>query len=332
MIRVGERLREIGDARFEPLVGFARKLSDEHLELARDELQVGEDVGERVVDFVADARGEDADRGHAIHLDHGGGDLVSLREIPSDDHRGQRSFEHHFFSHHLDVDRSAVPAEPALIDGGGTTALGGGHRARRTRGVGADDPGERLADDGLRDRNAETLEGLGVRVHDAAITMDHDEVGRRLDDEPKARLRLLPRGIGTAPFGANATVPDLSRDRWAEACEVILEEVVVGAGAHDLHRGVFADCARDHDEREVHRAPAHDRERAGRIQVRHRVVAEDDVPALVERTLEIGCSLHTLARDLELRAFQLAEHERCVVVGVLDEKEPKWFRLRAHRA
>ena len=67
MIRVGERLREIGDARFEPLVGFARKLSDEHLELARDELQVGEDVGEVVVqlDQLGDRRVE-AQRLHVV--------------------------------------------------------------------------------------------------------------------------------------------------------------------------------------------------------------------------------------------------------------------------
>ena len=332
VIRVGERLIEIGDARFEAHLCFVGKLRDDRVKLARHELEVGEDVRERIVDLVPHTGREDADGRHAIHLDHRGGDLVALREIARDDDSGERSLEDHVVVHDLDADSAAVLTQPALLHRRGTPALGRRHRARGAYVVCADDRRERLTDDRRDDTDAQPFDGLRVGVDDAALAMDHDEVGRRLDDETEALLCLLASAVGAPSLRAQSTVAELARDGRNEPREVVLQQVVVRARTHDLDGGVLADRARHHDERQIRRVAPHDLERGRRVEMRHRVVGEDDVPAPREHGLEIRCSLHAFPDDVELRALDLAKHERSVVVRVLDEEEPEWFRLRAHRS
>ncbi len=48
VVGIGEGLREVRDARLEPGRRLGRELTDEHLELAGDELEVREHVGERI--------------------------------------------------------------------------------------------------------------------------------------------------------------------------------------------------------------------------------------------------------------------------------------------
>jgi hypothetical protein len=99
---------------------------------------------------------------------------------------------------------------------------------------------------------------------------------------------------------ALARVAELAFEGGREACEPILEDVVVRSRAHHVDRELLADRAGDDDEREVEvallRGP---RAQLGRAEPRHRPVAGDDVPDLpvVERRAQLASSESPSAGD-----------------------------------
>ena len=68
---------------------------------------------------------------------------------------------------------------------------------------------------------------------------------------PQPMLGRLQGGLRAALHAAVGRLAQLALDRGAEPAQVVLEHVVVRAGAHRLNRRVLADGAGDDDERDV---------------------------------------------------------------------------------
>ena len=95
--------------------------------------------------------------------------------------------------------------------------------------------------------------------------------------------RVVIGQVGDALVGHVALAPDrgfaqLTLDRRRQPREIALHDVVVSAGPHGGHGGVFANRARDEDERQIGMLLAHDGERLGPAEARHGVVRDHQIP------------------------------------------------------
>ena len=95
---------------------------------------------------------------------------------------------------------------------------------------------------------------------------------------PQALLGGLQGGLRAALHAAIRRLAQLALDRGAEPAQVVLEDVVVRAGAHGLDRRVLADGARDDDERDVGVVVAEQAQGVGGAEALHRVVARGRRP------------------------------------------------------
>ena len=104
--------------------------------------------------------------------------------------------------------------------------------------------------------------------------------------------RVVIGQVGDALIGQVTLAPDrrfaqLALDGRSQPREVALHDVVLGAGPHRGDGGVFADGSRDEDERQIGMLLAHDGERLGAAEARHRVVGDHEIPvAIVELAAE----------------------------------------------
>ena len=84
--------------------------------------------------------------------------------------------------------------------------------------------------------------------------------------------------VGEVALAADRGLAQLALDRRRQPREVALHDVVVRAGPHRGHGGVFADGARDEDERQIGMLLADDRQRLRAAEARHGVVGDHEVP------------------------------------------------------
>src|SRR5215218_6778586 len=99
---------------------------------------------------------------------------------------------------------------------------------------------------------------------------DLDAQGGLLDHQPEARLGYLEFLLRPPAFAAHLGIAQLALDGGVQAGQVVLHDVVVGAGLHGRHRGVLAYVAAHDDEREIHEAFAPELlQRRRRAELRH---------------------------------------------------------------
>jgi hypothetical protein len=185
----------------------------------------------------------------------------------------------------------------------------------------------------LRRRHERRLQVREQR-RERIVDLVHDARGERADRrEPLLRLdqRLggAQRGLAGAPTTSLVRLAQLPLDRGRQAPQVRLHHVVVRAGLHRLHRGLFADLARDDEERDVDAGLLHDAQRRRRVEGGHRPVAHDRVPRLrAERRAERVGREHPRRPDHQAGVLQRALDEQRVRFDVLDEQH---VQRRVHR-
>ena len=84
--------------------------------------------------------------------------------------------------------------------------------------------------------------------------------------------------VGQVALAAHRGLAQLALDRRRQPRQVALHDVVVRAGLHRGDGGVFADRARDEDERQIGMLFADDGQRLGAAEARHGVVRDHEVP------------------------------------------------------
>ena len=95
---------------------------------------------------------------------------------------------------------------------------------------------------------------------------------------PQAVLGGLQGGVRAALHAPVGRFAQLALHRGTEAPQVVLQDVVVGAGAHRLDGRVLADGARDDDEGDVGIVIAQQVQGIDGAEALHRVIAEDHIP------------------------------------------------------
>jgi hypothetical protein len=198
--------------------------------------------------------------------------------------------------------------------------LDGDDRAART------DELEEVGADRRRSAAAQpaALVPRAVRGEDRAARIEQRHLhGEGIEEALVEEVRAAQRRFGPHARAAQRHALDRGLDRDLQPPEAPLEQVIVRALAHRLHRRVLADEARDHDERQVEAALlAHDRERAPHLEARQVVVAQDHVDRVrIEARDEILLGLHARDRGLERRVAQRERDQLGIVFGVLDEDD-----------
>ena len=94
--------------------------------------------------------------------------------------------------------------------------------------------------------------GVAQDAGQQVVEIVRDAAGQQ--SEALQLLRVPQLLFQVAALGPNRGFAQLPADRRHQAAEPVLEDVVVGAGPHRLHGGLFADRRRDDDERNVEAA------------------------------------------------------------------------------
>jgi hypothetical protein len=111
----------------------------------------------------------------------------------------------------------------------------------------------------------------------------------------------------------------------SRASELPFDEEVARAPLQRFDGHLLVDRPGDDHERDVESGPLQHGERRERVEGRHRVVREHQIPgAPLERRLHRLGRVDALVDDV-VRPLQLAKHERGVVARVLDEEHTKSF-------
>jgi hypothetical protein len=120
---------------------------------------------------------------------------------------------------------------------------------------------------------------------------------------------------------------ELPLHRGGEPLEPAFHHVVVGAGLQCGHGSIFADLPGHDDERNVAFALLSDPQSRKAVEMRQRVVADDDIPLLaVEGARQSFGRVHPRPLRVMTTLSQLAQHQAGVVFTVFDDQNAKWGR------
>jgi hypothetical protein len=122
-------------------------------------------------------------------------------------------------------------------------------------------------------------------------------------------------------------IPPLARfaqlpiDGREQAFEIALDDVVVRAGLHRLHRRILADGSGHEDERHIAVALFDHFQSAASAEARHREVDQHEIPRLVgERLLESLGGVYAMMGRFVAAALELMQEQCRVIDGILDHE------------
>src|SRR5665647_2851969 len=178
-----------------------------------------------------------------------------------------------------------------------------------------------LGADHVLAEGAELVAGKIVHVDDDAVGGDgHDRHRGVVDGDEREAGDLRRAPVPTAQLGA---LHGALHGR-CKTSEVVLEDVVHGAGGHGRHGRLFSDGAGDRD-------GGHVRGRLGKhvqglqaAETGQVVVDQGELPALAGKSLaQRGFGLHTVPLRFDAGLAQALEHELEVVGAVFDEQDAR---------
>ena len=178
------------------------------------------------------------------------------------------------------LDTVLPPEEPL---GASNLAAQGGPKAVGALGNQVVDP---MAFGHLTAENARgPFPGGGVHRQNGSVPVQqHEGLQAGVEDRPQVGFRPPQRLLGARLLGPGLDSGERGLDCGADPGQIVLEEVVGGAGLHASDGRLLVDGAGHDQEGHRGRPFAGDRERCHAVEARQRVVGEDQVrPELVER-------------------------------------------------
>src|SRR5215203_1127636 len=135
--------------------------------------------------------------------------------------------------------------------------------------------------------------------------------------------------LGVPALATHFSVPELPVDGAVEPGQVILHEVVLGAGFHGRDGCILPDPAAHYYERQANKPLTPEQpERRQRAEGRHGMVGDYEIPtASIERCLHGRRGVDPLPAGVVPTPAQHPHQEQGVVLGVLDEQD---FERHAH--
>ena len=153
-----------------------------------------------------------------------------------------------------------------------------------------------------------SIDGWTGVANRGLVIDDRDDVRRILDERSKAPLILLERSLRAAPRRSLSRLAQLALNRRQQSRRATLHDVVVCSGYHRLHRRLFTDRSGQNDERNVEPFLMQHRQRSRRVELRHRIVGDDEIPfLLVELPAHFFGGLHARGHRLVSSAPELAD-------------------------
>jgi hypothetical protein len=165
------------------------------------------------------------------------------------------------------------------------------------------------------------LRAFDRRYRQTRIARD-DERRQLLEEQTQTRLALPQLPLHEHAGAAQVGVAQRALDGWAEALQVVLEDVVVGAHSNGLDRGFLADGAADDQAWNVGAELFDELEHRDRAKGRHRIVAQDQVPLLREGNLCVVAPVDALRDEIESVALQRQNVELGIVGRVVYAQHP----------
>ena len=130
--------------------------------------------------------------------------------------------------------------------------------------------------------------------------------------------------IGQVALAPNRGLAQLAIHRRRQPRQVALHDVVVGAGLHRGHGGVFANGARDKNERQIGMLFADDGERLRAAKARHGVVRDHEIPlGFAELATQVGCRVYSARENVVASARERRYNQSRIVLGVFDLQQPQ---------
>ncbi len=134
-------------------------------------------------------------------------------------------------------------------------------------------------------------------------------------------IRQVRQALLDAPaLAPHARLAELALHGRKQPLQVVLHDVVVGAGAHRRDGGIFAHRPRHENEGHIGVAQPEQVERGRAGETRNRVIGDRQVPRrAIERGGERRRRIHPFADDLVAAVRERAHHERRVLGRVLNQ-------------
>ena len=173
--------------------------------------------------------------------------------------------------------------------------------------------------------------GLGVVIEGGGLLIGHldaalqvkqgDGIGGGLHQAAIARLAGAQRLLRLPPLLALGDLAQGPLHAGDKAGRVALHDVVVGAGLQRRHGGLFADGARQQDERQVEATLADQSQRVQPAEVRHAIVAQDQVPRLRgQGRVQRGGGVHSLGDDGIAAPAQRLFGQQRIILDIVDDQ------------
>ena len=301
-----------------------------------DEVEAVGDGFERIVDLVGDGGGEAAGDGELFGAAE---DFFAFfLEGQIGDEGGELLFgDGGFRVEDGDADED-VDGLPGVGDADAFEGLGGDGGLRGVvealaevaeRGAEVSEADE-AGDDAAAGIAEQALEG-GVGIDDPAGHFADEEAERHgLDEAVEAGFAFAEGALGGDLEATGGGFLELALEGGDEADEILLGDVVVGAGAHGFNGGLFGDSAGHHDEGDVEAGGFETLEGGGPAEIGEIVVGEDEVGDVggKEHLLHLGGGFNAGDIGREAVSPEITLDEEGVIRIVFDQQHAERPRLR----
>jgi hypothetical protein len=166
-----------------------------------------------------------------------------------------------------------------------------------------------------------------ARISNAAGGVaDEQAQGHGFNEGVKARFAGAKSEFRGEAIAAAGGILQLAMDSGDEAGQILLGNVIVGAGTQGNHRGFLRDGAGKHDEGKVETGGLEQLERGGTAEVRKIEVGEDDVRKLwtAKSVAHVRCSFDAGNFGYKPVAAQMPLQQCRIVGAVFHEQNGKW--------
>ena len=180
------------------------------------------------------------------------------------------------------------------------------------------------APDPLFARHPERRAPSLVHVQVAAIViLDRGDEGTGIHERVEALFAVDQFKLGAAQAGAGAGIVQFALQCGRQARQIVLHDVIIGAGFHDGDRHLLADGAGDQDEGGVAVLQSAQGQCIHAVKAQHGKVRQHHIPLLRQCFGQRSTVLHALRRQVEACLVQRAHDQRGVVIRVLHQQHPE---------
>lgn len=177
-------------------------------------------------------------------------------------------------------------------------------------------PAEQL----FRRSRAEQCQRRGIDVNEFAFPVNINGVGRTFDQQPVFFIALAPHRLGALMSAANVRFAESMFNSDGKPRKAVLANEIRRALPHHADGRFFAERSRHNDARQVGTKMFQQAQHLGRVQVRHCIIAQRNVPVAPDKLRpQRICCVHPLELRRKSDPPQFVENQFRVRRGIFDD-------------